>query len=49
MNKFLHLALETSHHLEEGRAHQALCLLLSEGLPVQQLLLEGDEAEPGLG
>lgn len=45
----LHSALQHSHRLEEGRAHQVLCLLLSEGFPVQQLLLEGDEAEPGLG
>lgn len=45
----LHLALEHSHCLEEGWAHQALCLLLREGFPVQQLLLEVDKAEPGLG
>lgn len=45
----LHLALEHSHHPEEGWAHQALCLLLGEGFPVQQLCLVGDKAEPGLG
>lgn len=37
----LRLALELSHHLEEGRAHHALCFLLSEGFPVQQLRLQG--------
>lgn len=45
----LHLALQHSHHLEEVGAHQALCLLLGKGFPVQQLLLEGNRAEPGLG